>query len=95
MAWTQAATDKLVEMYRDGTVVEDLMIEFGRNKTSIINKLVKEGVYEKPKKLAVRTKKMMIREIQLETGLDLPTLEKVDKKELTLLTDWLIHHLQD
>ena len=89
MAWTESATNKLVEMYQDGVTADELTTEFGRNKTSIINKLVKEGVYCKPVKPPILTKKMMVRAVKAKTGLDLPSLEKVDKKELISLVDWI------
>ncbi len=95
MAWTKKATDKLLEMYKEGSTVQELAEEFVRNKTSIINKLVKEGVYNKPEKPAVFTKKMMVRAVREVTELDLPSMEKMDKAEILLLVKWLQKDCKD
>ena len=89
MSWSDKATEKLVSLYQEGTTVDDLCVEFARNKTSIINKLVKEGVYVKPTKPAVVTKKLLVRRVRAVTGLDLPSMEKMDKNDFIALVNWL------
>jgi hypothetical protein len=42
--WTAAEEARLTQLHRDGTTVEDLMREFGRNRGGIMARLVKLGL---------------------------------------------------
>ena len=75
--------------------VERLEKELGRNKRSIIAKLVREGVYKAQPRVTKRgapivRKSELVAQIQENLGVEVPTLEKASKADLERLVSVVV-----
>lgn len=95
--WTKEETDSLVEQYKmirsKGEYdISDIYVE-GKSKSSIINKLVKLQIYVVKPKKQVRTKKMLVRQLNSMLDGEFWSFDKVNKDELILLLDKLARNM--
>ena len=92
--YTDEMVEHMVAAYEDMptlATVEDLVIEFGKPKRSIISKLSSLGVYKAQPRNTTKTGKPVVRKadianaIQGALGEQLPTLVKMSKADLVAL----------
>ena len=86
--YTNEQTVQVVELYKNGTNVDEIANTLGKTVRSVRSKLVREGVYvAKPKKASTKvqgpTKKELLRD--LSANIDVQGLEGATKEAITRL----------
>ena len=96
--YTDAMVNNMVSTYTANPTTDTvvaLATELGKNKRSIIAKLVREGVYKATPRVTktgapVVRKSHIVSQIQNAVGQELPSLEKASKADLQLLLDSVV-----
>jgi len=86
--YTNEQTVQVVELYKNGTNVDEIANTLGKSVRSVRSKLVREGVYvAQPKKASTKvqgpTKKELLRD--LSANIDVQGLEGATKEAITRL----------
>ena len=86
--YTNEQTVQAVELYKNGTSIENIANELGKTVRSVRSKLVREGVYvAQPKKASTKQqgppKKELLRD--LSANIDVQGLEGATKEAITRL----------
>ncbi len=94
MKYSEEQTKQLIELYAVNKDIAEIAETMSFSERSIIAKLSKLGLYEKPARTTktgdpIVSKLELVTELQEITGLELPTLLKAHKADLKLLVEWL------
>ena len=107
VAYTESQTKVLVEMYLNGSTIDELAVHFNKTRRSVISKLSKEGVYEKKGYLTKlgekpESKASMVTDIEEVFGERFIQLDKIPKPTLVKLRNCICNafdeyhtHLQE
>ena len=95
--YTDRQTEDLLNAYNQSPTketVEEFAEELGKSTRSIIAKLVREGVYQTPKRVTkagepIVRKADIVAEMQAAIGKEFPTLVKVSKQDLVQLAAFI------
>jgi len=90
MVWNEEKTEEVIRLYKENVELGEIASKLMTSVVSVRNKLVREQVYKVAEKAKVVTKELMVRDIEGETNLKLPSMLGMKKSELSQLRDWLL-----